>query len=148
MSASASLSRSFTSWRANQTSVSSSNTTVTADTAVRLMERISTTPGRPFIAVSTGYVRYCSTSTGDRPGALVMIPTWTLVTSGTASTDIFRRASHERPAIAAHTTSTTPRRRTENSTICSSIPSSAARSASADPLGGDEGHEARSMGVG
>jgi len=48
------LEPSETSCLANQMSVSSLNTTATAETAVRLVERISTTPGMPFIAVSIG----------------------------------------------------------------------------------------------
>src|SRR5215471_3987246 len=43
------------------------------------------TPGKPVIAVSTGKVRYCSTSTGERLGALVSTTTWFGVVSGTAS---------------------------------------------------------------
>ena len=54
MSASASLSRSDTSWRANQTIGVVANTSVTDDRAVLLTERISRTPGMPFIAVSIG----------------------------------------------------------------------------------------------
>ena len=46
MSASAILSRSDTSWRASQMSISSLKTTVTALTAVRLIERISVQPGQ------------------------------------------------------------------------------------------------------
>ena len=75
MSVSASFRRSLTACRANQVSVPSLNTTVTAETAVRLIERISSTPGRPFMAVSTGKVRYCSTSSGESPGALVSTET-------------------------------------------------------------------------
>ena len=50
----------------------------------------------PFIAVSMGKVRYFSTSTGDSPGALVSTETCVLVTSGTASIDSLRAASHGR----------------------------------------------------
>jgi hypothetical protein len=46
--------RSLTIWRANHTLTSSLKMTVTAETAVRLTERISVTLGRPFIAVSIG----------------------------------------------------------------------------------------------
>jgi hypothetical protein len=66
-------------------SVSSSKTTVTTETPYFESERISVTFGRPDMARSTGMLMYCSTSTGDRAGAAVMIWTWMLVTSGTAS---------------------------------------------------------------
>ena len=49
-------------------------------------ERISSTAARPLMAVSTGKVMNFSTSSGASPGLLVRICTWTLVTSGTAST--------------------------------------------------------------
>ena len=42
-------------------------------------------PGMPAIAVSTGKLTYCSTSTGPSAGAAVITWTWTFVTSGTAS---------------------------------------------------------------
>ena len=117
MSASAILTRSLTIWRASQASVPSLKMTVTAETAVRLIERISSSPGTPFIAISTGKVRYCSTSSGDSPGALVRMATCVLVTSGTASIDrrgIEARAAAKMPPQIA---STTPRRRTEISTM-------------------------------
>ena len=121
MSFSASLSRSLTIWRANQTSTPSWNTTVTAETAVRLIDRISSTRGTPFIAVSIGKVRYCSTSRGDSPGALVRIETWVLVTSGTASMDRSRTDARPSANTAAQIASTTPRRRTASSTMLPSL---------------------------
>src|SRR6476661_6907767 len=66
-------------------SVPSAKTTVTADKPKRETERISSMRGRPLIAVSTGKVMNCSTSSGARPALLVSTCTWTLVTSGTAS---------------------------------------------------------------
>ena len=41
--------------------------------------------GSPAMAVSTGKVIRCSASKGEKPGASVLICTWTLVMSGTAS---------------------------------------------------------------
>src|SRR6185503_12399231 len=66
-------------------SVPSSNTTVTTERPYFEIDRTSSTFGIPDIARSTGTVTYCSTSVGDSAGAGVMICTWTLVTSGTAS---------------------------------------------------------------
>ena len=117
MSFSASLSRSLTICRANQTSTPSRNTTVTAETAVRLIDRISSTRGTPFMAVSIGNVRYCSTSSGERPDALVRIDTCVLVTSGTASIDRSRTDASANANAAAQIASTTPRRRTANATM-------------------------------
>ena len=45
-----------------------------------------------------GKVRYCSTSTGDRPGALVSTETCVLVTSGTASIDSLADGDRAPPA--------------------------------------------------
>ena len=117
MSASAILTRSLTIWRASHGSVPSRKMTVTAETAVRLTERISSSPGTPFIAISTGKVRYCSTSSGDSPGALVRMETWVFVTSGTASIESFGIDTSATPRIAVQIASTTPRRRTDTSTI-------------------------------
>ncbi len=98
-------------------SVPSRKMIVTAETAVRLTDRISSSPGMPFIAISTGKVRYCSTSSGDRPGAVVSTETWVLVTSGTASTDSLRIASSENANTAPQIARTTPRRRTDSATM-------------------------------
>ena len=117
MSASAILTRSDTIWRASHGSVPSLKMTVTAETAVRLTERISSSPGTPFIAISMGKVRYCSTSSGDSPGALVRMATCVFVTSGTASIDRRGIDASAAAKIAAQIASTTPRRRTESSTM-------------------------------
>ena len=131
MSASAIFSRSETSWRASQMSILSLKTMVTALTAVRLMERISSSSGRPFMAISTGNVRYDSTSAGDRPGELVMTVTCTLVTSGTASIDsLAQRGQRGGEQTIALTTSTTPRRRTAKATSAASGLNGGARSSS------------------
>ena len=85
-------------------SVPSSKTTVTAERPNRDTERISSTRGRPLIAVSTGKVMNCSTSSGPRPGPSVSTCTWTLVTSGTAS--IGSWPSDRTPSATRSTTST------------------------------------------
>jgi hypothetical protein len=90
---------------------------VTAETAVLLIERIWSRPGMPFIAISTGKVRYCSTSTGERPGAVVSTETCVFVTSGTASTDSLRIDISANAKTAPQTASTTPRRRTDSATM-------------------------------
>src|SRR4051812_32769634 len=66
-------------------SVPSSKATVTTERPYLETERTSSTFGMPDIARSTGTVTYCSTSIGESAGAGVMICTWTLVMSGTAS---------------------------------------------------------------
>ena len=66
-------------------SVPSSKATVTAERPKRLIERISSTRGRPLIAFSTGKVMNCSTSTGPSEGEVVRTCTCTFVRSGTAS---------------------------------------------------------------
>src|SRR5688572_15678014 len=66
-------------------SVSSSKTTVTTDRPYLDSERTSSTRGIPAMARSTGTVTYCSTSTGDSAGEVVITCTCTVVTSGTAS---------------------------------------------------------------
>src|SRR5688572_14005017 len=66
-------------------SVSSSKTTVTTDRPYLDSERTSSTRGIPAMARSTGTVTYCSISTGDSAGEVVITCTCTLVTSGTAS---------------------------------------------------------------
>jgi hypothetical protein len=117
MSASAMVTRSDTIWRASQGSVPSLKMTVTAETAVRLIDRISSSPGMPFIAISTGKVRYCSTSSGDSPGALVRMATCVLVTSGTASMESRGMEPRAAAKMAPQIASITPRRRTEISTM-------------------------------
>ena len=49
----------------------SSNTTVTALTAVREVDRIRSAPGNPLMAISIGRVTSDSTSSGDKPFACV-----------------------------------------------------------------------------
>ena len=75
MSSRACGSRSMTSCRQKYMFIPSSKNTVTADRPKRETERISVIPGRPLMAVSTGKVMNCSTSTGPRPSELVRIRT-------------------------------------------------------------------------
>jgi hypothetical protein len=81
----ASCKRSLTSWRAKYRSVPSLNTTVTWDRPYFDSERVPSSRGKPFITLSIGKLMRCSTSSGEMPGAAVLICTWTLVMSGTAS---------------------------------------------------------------
>ncbi len=107
-----SISRSITSWRAKNTSVWSVNTSVISDNPLLFMERISTSPGRPVIAISTGTVISRSTSSGLRPTATVATCTCMLVTSGKASTERFfaakcrraqgKRDHHHQQALPEH----------------------------------------------
>src|SRR5262245_5708602 len=73
-----------------------------------LSERSSVRPGSPVIAISSGTVTKRSTSSGERPSASVAICTWTLVTSGNASTESRRAACtpNARRASARTTTMT------------------------------------------
>ncbi len=66
-----SISRSVTSWRAKYTSVVSVKTRVMMDRPLLLSERISTRPGMPVMAISSGTVTKRSISSGERPGASV-----------------------------------------------------------------------------
>jgi hypothetical protein len=66
-------------------SVPSSKTTVTTERPNFVSDRTSSSRGRPLIAVSTGNVTNCSTSSGARPGLSVSTWTCTVVMSGTAS---------------------------------------------------------------
>src|SRR5688572_22117757 len=66
-------------------SVSSSKTMVTTERPYLDSERTSSTRGIPAMARSTGTVTYCSISTGERAGEVVITCTCTVVTSGTAS---------------------------------------------------------------
>ncbi|MNW19642.1 hypothetical protein D3C71_2197270 [compost metagenome] len=70
-------------------SVPSSKITVTCDSPERDSERVCSSPGRPAIAVSMAKVMRCSVSSGEKPAAWVLICTWTLVMSGTASIGSF-----------------------------------------------------------
>src|SRR3990167_6789344 len=104
-----SINRSVTSWRAKYTSVASVNTRVMMDSPLLLSERISSSPGRPVIAISSGTVTKRSISSGERPGASVAICTCTLVTSGKASTDSFIAARTPKPHTISDRTTTTSR---------------------------------------
>ena len=70
---------------AQKISVPSSKTTVTTDRPNCETDRISSTFGMPLREFSTGKVMNCSVSSAANAGAVVMICTCTLVTSGTAS---------------------------------------------------------------
>ncbi len=59
--------------------------------------------------ISSGTVAKRSTSSGDRPGASVAICTWTLVTSGKASSDSLRAASSPKANSTAASTATISR---------------------------------------
>ncbi len=52
------------------------------------VERTLSTPGRPFIVVSSGKVMSCSTSSAAMPPASVMIVTVGLLRSGNTSTGV------------------------------------------------------------
>jgi len=66
-------------------SVPSAKTRVTCDNPKREMERNSSSPGSPAIAVSMGKVISFSISSAASASTVVLIWTWTLVISGTAS---------------------------------------------------------------
>ena len=51
----------------------------------REIERVDSRPGMPAMAVSTAKLTRCSASSGEYPGAWVLICTCTFVMSGTAS---------------------------------------------------------------
>lgn len=114
--------RSSTIWRANQTSVPSAKTIVTADKPNRDTLRISALRGTPFIAFSIGNVTVRSTSTGARPGADVMMSTWMDDTSGMASTGSVRSADAPPPSRSTNRQATRTRKRTEARTNEASIP--------------------------
>lgn len=101
--------------------VRSANTAVICAKPLREKERVASRPGMPASAVSRATVTCFSISTGVRAGALALIWTWMLVTSGTAS--MGRRVNDQQPEAAATrvTSKTSHRRRTENSTIRSII---------------------------
>src|SRR5690606_5437213 len=83
--------------------------------------------GMPSISCSMGTVIRLSTSSGVMPGALMMILTCVVETSGNAS--IGRPRSATTPALASSTVRTSTRRRcvSEKSTIRASIPGSFGR---------------------
>ena len=80
--------RSATCWRLRKISVPQSNSTNTIESPMPETERTRVTPGMPFIAVSTGNVTSCSTSSGAMPPASVSSVTVGLFRSGKISTVI------------------------------------------------------------
>ena len=78
-------SRSLTCWRAKYRSTFSSKITVTWEKPLRDRDRVDCRPGMPAMAVSTGKVTRFSISTGESEASEVLIWTWLLVMSGTAS---------------------------------------------------------------
>jgi hypothetical protein len=109
-------------------SVRSVNTAVTCAKPLRENDLVDSSPGVPASVVSIGNVTCFSISTGDSAGAMALIWTWTLVTSGTASIGSF--VSDQAPEMAAAMVSsrTNQRWRTENVRICSIILSPRRRS--------------------
>ncbi len=96
-------------------SVPSSNTSVTCDKPKRDSERNSVKPAMPPISVSMGNVTSFSISSGASAGTCVLICTWTLVMSGTASIGS-RNADHTpMPTRMNVAKNTNARWRTENS---------------------------------
>src|SRR6266700_1771965 len=91
-------------------SVRSAKTAVTWAKPLRENERVDSRPGVPASAISIGNVTCFSISMGDSAGAMALIWTWTLVTSGTASIGSLVR--DQAPDIAAaRVTSRTSQRR-------------------------------------
>ncbi len=70
-------------------------TAVTWEKPLRDSDRVYSSPGMPASAVSIGKVTCFSMSIGESAGATVLICTWLLVMSGTAS--IGSRASDQTP---------------------------------------------------
>ena len=77
-----------TSWRARKISVSQLKVTYKKDKPAEETERIDSTPGKPFMPVSSGNVINCSTSSAAIPPASVMIVTVGLFRSGKTSTGV------------------------------------------------------------
>src|SRR5262249_7780525 len=100
-------------------SVLSLKTAVTWAKPLRENERVDSRPGVPASAVSIGNVTCFSISTGDSAGAMALIWTWTLVTSGTASIGNFVKDQAPEIAAASVKSTTNQRRRTENARMCS-----------------------------
>ena len=80
-------------------SLFSYKTAVTCEKPLRESERVYSRPGVPANAVSIRKVTCFSISTGERGGATVLICTWLLVMSGTAS--IGTRVSDHAPRVDA-----------------------------------------------
>src|SRR5688572_16906899 len=114
-------SRSRTCARANQRSVPSSKTSVTWESPYFDIERTRRRFGRPPIACSTRALICCSTSTGERDGAVVLTCTMTSVTSGKASTESPCIANSPLAMRATESRSTSPRLRRDASMIQFSI---------------------------
>src|SRR5205823_6056516 len=110
----ASLMRSVTCWRAKKMSVLSVKTVVIWANPLRENDRVDSSPGMPVSAVSIGNVTCFSISMGENAGAMALIWTWTLVTSGTASIGNIVRDQAPEIATARVASTTSQRRRTEN----------------------------------
>jgi hypothetical protein len=80
--------RSDTRCRARKMSVSQLKVTWRKDSPADEMDRTDSTPGRPFMAVSSGKVMSCSTSSAAMPPASVMMVTVGLLRSGNTSTGV------------------------------------------------------------
>src|ERR1700712_4346237 len=100
-------------------SVRSVKTAVTCEKPLRDSDRVLSRPGAPASAVSIGKVICFSISTGESGGAIVLICTCLLVTSGTASMGSFVSAKAPRHATKRPSTRTTQRRRMAISMITS-----------------------------
>src|SRR5215471_12181044 len=100
-------------------SVLSVKTAVTWANPLREKERVDSSPGVPVSAVSIGNVICFSISIGESAGAVALIWTWTLVTSGTASMGNMVRDQAPEMAAARVASTISQRRRTENARICS-----------------------------
>src|SRR5262249_26764397 len=100
-------------------SVFSVKTAVTWANPLRENERVDSSPGVPASAASIGNVTCFSISMGESAGAMALIWTWTLVTSGTASIGNIERDHAPEIAAARVAITTSQRRRTENARICS-----------------------------
>src|SRR5262249_29957874 len=94
-------------------SVRSLKTAVTCAKPLREKERVVSSPGVPARAVSIGKVTCFSISIGVSAGAMALIWTWTLVTSGTASIGSLVNDHAPRTAAAPVTKRTSQRRWTE-----------------------------------
>src|SRR6266581_8409569 len=95
-------------------SVLSVKTAVIWAKPLRENERVDSRPGVPASAVSIGNVTCFSISMGESAGAMALIWTWTLVTSGTASIGSLVRDQAPEIAAARVASTTNHRRRTEN----------------------------------
>ena len=94
-----SVRRSLTWVLAKYTSTLSLNTAVNWAKPLREKERMLSSPGVPASARSSSTVTCFSISTGVSAGAMALICTWLLVTSGTAS--MGKRASDHAPKAVA-----------------------------------------------